>query len=181
MLFLYDLPQPPFLTNKVYANAASAVNKGVEISIGSTIVNNKKFSWKSEANIGTLKNYITSLFGKFKTADLSLDRKHHYGYAEGSGLGNAYITQLEVGHPAGVFWIPEHAEIDTAGRELYNNYDATGKLVGTSIRYSDQDRVLIDPTPDFTWGFTNSFAYKNFDCNFFLRAYKVKKYLPIAY
>jgi iron complex outermembrane receptor protein len=175
MLFLYDLPQPPFLTNKVYANAASAVNKGGEISIGATIVNDKKISWKSEGNISMLKNYITGLSGKFKTADLSLDRKHHYGYAEGAGLGNAYITQLEIGHPAGVFWIPEHAGIDATGRELYNNDDAAGKLIGSSIRYTDQDRVLIDPTPGFTWGITNSFAWSAFDLNFFLRGVQGQK------
>ncbi len=38
MLYLYDLPQPPFLNSQVYANAASAVNKGIEISLNAMII-----------------------------------------------------------------------------------------------------------------------------------------------
>jgi TonB-dependent starch-binding outer membrane protein SusC len=174
MLFLYDIPQPPFLTNKVYANAASAVNKGIEITLGAAIIKNKNFSWETQANIGTLKNYITTLLAQFKGTDLSLTNRG-YGYAYGGGFGKAYVTQLEVGYPAGVFWIPQHAGLDPAGKELYNNYDADGKFIGTSTSYTNQDRVFIDPNPDFTWGFTNNFAYGNFDLSFFLRGVQGQK------
>ena len=37
------------------------------------------------------------------------------------------------------------------------------KLIGTSNQYSDQDRVYIDPTPQFTWGYTNDFKWGNFE------------------
>jgi outer membrane receptor protein involved in Fe transport len=47
MLFLYPLPQPPFLTNKVYANAANAINKGLEVTLGAVIVENKNFRWEN--------------------------------------------------------------------------------------------------------------------------------------
>ena len=175
MLFLYDLPQPPFLTNKVYANAASAINKGLEVTLGAVIVENKNFRWETRANIGTLENRITNLLGQFKGTDLTTITNSHYGYAEGRGLGNAYITELRVGYPAGVFWIPEHAGLDDSGHELYNNYDADGKLIGTSTGYTDQDRVFIDPTPDFTWGFTNNFTYGNFDLSIFFRGVQGQK------
>ncbi len=174
MLFLYDLPQPPFLTNKVSANAASAVNRGVEITLGAAIIKNKNFTWEIGANIGTVKNYITNLSGQFKGFDLSITNRH-YGYAEGGGLGNAYITELKPGFPAGVFWIPQHAGLDATGHELYNNYDPDGKLIGTSTGYTDQDRVFIDPTPDFTWGLTNNFTLGNFDLSFFLKGVQGQK------
>ena len=59
MLFLYDIPQPPFLTSKVYANAASAKNKGLEITLGAAIVKNKNFNGKTlKLTLGTLlQNY----------------------------------------------------------------------------------------------------------------------------
>lgn len=174
MLFLYDIPQPPFLTNKVYANAASAVNKGLEITLGAAVIKNKNFTWNSNFNIGTLKNYVTKLLSQFKGTGLSLNNPG-YGSAFGGGFGATYVTQLKVGYPAGVFWIPQHAGLDANGHELYNNYDANGKLIGTSAMYSDQDRVFIDPTPDFTWGFTNNFAYRNFDLGFFLRGIQGQK------
>jgi iron complex outermembrane receptor protein len=175
MLFLYDLPQPPFLTNKVYANAANAINKGLEITLGAVIVENKDFTWEAHANIGTLENRITNLLGQFKGTDLTTITNSHYGYAEGRGMSNAYITELRVGYPAGVFWIPEHAGLDNSGHELYNNYDVDGKLIGTSTGYKDQDRVFIDPTPDFTWGFTNNFKYENFDLSIFFRGVQGQK------
>jgi iron complex outermembrane receptor protein len=82
---------------------------------------------------------------------------------------------LQPGYPAGVFWIPQHAGLDAAGHELYNNYNPDGKLIGTSTGYTDQDRVFIDPTPDFTWGFTNNFNVGNFDFSFFLRGVQGQK------
>lgn len=174
MLFLYDIPQPPFLTNKVYANAATASNKGIEITIGASAIRNNHFTWETQANVSTLKNRITNLLGKFKGSDLSLTNRF-YGYAGGGGFGTAPVTLLKEGYPSGVFWIPQHAGIDAGGHELYNNYDANGKLVGTSTSYSNQDKVLIDPTPDFSWGFTNNFTFRDFDASFFLRGVQGQK------
>jgi iron complex outermembrane receptor protein len=174
MLFLYDIPQPPFLTNKVYANAASAVNKGVEINLGAVVIKTNNFQWEMQTNFATLRNHITNLLGQFKGFDLSITGRH-YGYVFGGAFGSTYATELKVGYPAGVFWIPEHARIDAGGHELFNNYDSTGKITGTSTTYTDKDRVYIDPTPRFTWGFTNTFAYGNFDLSFFLRGVQGQK------
>lgn len=174
MLFLYDLPQPPFLTNKVFANAANAVNKGVEISLRMTLVRSNHFQWITDVNVGTLTNRITSLSGQFKGTTLSITNRH-YGYADGAGLSGAYVSELKPGYPAGVFWVPQHAGLDAAGRELYNNYDANGKFTGTSLRYTDRDRVFIDPTPDFTWGYTNQITYRDFDFQFLLRGVQGQK------
>lgn len=96
MLFLYDLPQPPFLSPTVYANAASAFNKGVEVTLGAAVIKKNNFAWNVQGNIATLKNSITGLLGTFKGADLSLTNRH-YGYAFGGGFGGTYVTQLEVG------------------------------------------------------------------------------------
>lgn len=174
MLFRYALPQPPFLTNSVTANAANALNKGLEITLNASIIKNSHFVWDARFNLGTLKNRITNLSGKFKGVDLTIDN-FYYGYAEGRGLSGAYISKLEVGYPAGVFWIPEHAGLNEAGHELFNNYDASGKLIGTSTEYTDQDRVYIDPTPAFSWGLTNNFSWGNFDFSFFFRGVQGQK------
>jgi iron complex outermembrane receptor protein len=174
MLFLYDIPQPPFLTNKVYANAASAVNKGIEVSLDAVVVKTKKFTWQVHPNIATLKNRITKLLGQFKGVDLSLNDPN-YGYAFGGGFGATAVTRLSIGHPAGVFWIPQHAGIDASGHELYNNYNSDGKFIGTSTNFTDQDKVFIDPTPKFTWGITNKIRYLNFDFDFLLRGVQGQK------
>ena len=174
MLFRYDLPQPPFLTNQVYANAANAINSGVEVSCGIVVLRKNNFTWDIHGNVATLKNKITNLSGQFRGVDLKITSRH-YGYAYGPGLSGAYVTELHVGYPAGVFWVPQHAGFDIAGHELYNNYDAEHKLVGISTSYSDLDRVYIDPTPRYTWGLTNEFNYKNFDVSFLLRGVQGEK------
>jgi iron complex outermembrane receptor protein len=174
MLFRYSLPQPPFLTNSVTANAANAINTGVEITINAALIKNRNFTWDAYFNLGTLKNRITNLSGKFKGVDLTIDN-FYYGYADGRGLSGAYISKLQVGHPAGVFWIPQHIGLDDKGHELYNNYDDAGKLIGTSTAYTDQDRVYIDPTPKFSWGITNNFYIGNFGLSFFLRGVQGQK------
>ena len=176
MLFTYDLPQPPFLFDKVIANAADAINKGVEITLSAGIVRNKQFQWDTYFNLGTIKNRITNLSGQFNGANLYLtSEQQHYGYASGSGFSGAYITQLQTGYPAGVFWLPQHAGLTPDGHELFNTYDTQGKLIGTDLTYTDKDRVFIDPTPHFSWGLTNTFTFRDFDLSFFLRGVQGQK------
>ncbi len=174
LLFRYDLPMPPFLYPNVLANAANATNKGVEVTLDGRIVNNKSFTWSSRVNVGFLKNKVTNLSGNFKGADLQINARH-YGYADGRGLSNAYITELTVGQPAGVFWLHEFAGLDNSGKQLFNDYDASGKLVGTTTAPVDEDRVFIDPQAKFSWGFTNDFTYGDFDLSIFFRGVQGQK------
>ncbi|WP_121357122.1 SusC/RagA family TonB-linked outer membrane protein [Flavisolibacter nicotianae] len=174
MLFLYDLPQPPFLSDKVSANAATATNKGTEVTLDATPLLTKNWKWDLHFNIGTLKNRITNLSGQFNGTSLSITNRH-YGYAEGAGFSGTYVSELKPGYPAGVFWLPQFAGLDADGHALYNNYDGNGKLSGTSMFYTDKDRVFIDPTPRFSWGFTTNLTYKRFDLSFFLRGVQGQK------
>ena len=173
MLYLYNIPQPPFLTSEVYANAANAVNKGVEITLGGIIVKNKKFTWNIQGNLATLHNYITNLLGQFKGTELSINNPG-FGAAAGGALGFSYISQLAVGHPAGVFWLPQHAGF-WQGQELFYNRDGNGKVIGTSTSYTDSDRVYIDPTPQYSWGITSNFVIGNFDASLFFRGVQGQK------
>ncbi|MFN8256284.1 MAG: SusC/RagA family TonB-linked outer membrane protein [Bacteroidales bacterium] len=177
LLFTYGIPQPPFLTNQVIANAASAVNKGVEITLGGSIIKKQNYNWNLVGNIGVVNNYITELLGTFKGFPLTLSNRS-YGYATGGALGQFPVTRLEVGYPAGVIWIPQHAGFDASGNELFNDYDADGNFVGTTNNYSnltDEDFKYIDPTPDFTWGITSNFTFGNFDLSFFIRGAQGQK------
>jgi iron complex outermembrane receptor protein len=174
MLFLYGVPQPPFLTNRVYANAANAINRGVEVSLKASVLSSPAFGWNVHANVYTLKNRITNLAGKFRGADLNISDPR-YGYAEGRGLSGTYVSKLEVGFPVGVLWLPQHSGFEAGGNELFTNYDESGKITGVSTVYNDKDRVYIDPTPHFTWGINNSLSFKDFELNFFFRGVQGQK------
>jgi TonB-linked SusC/RagA family outer membrane protein len=174
MLYLYDLPQPPFQNSQVYANAANAVNKGIEISLNAVIIRSKTFSWEVQGNLSTVKNYITQLLGQFRGADLYLSNTG-FGLASGGAFQQTYVTRLEPGYPVGVFWIPQHAGFDMNGNELFNKYNSQGKWTGVSTSFTDTDRVYINPTPKYTWGFTSSFNLGNFDLSFLLRGVEGQK------
>jgi TonB-dependent starch-binding outer membrane protein SusC len=173
MLFLYNIPQPPFISNRVYANAANSTNEGVELTIGSTILSRKNFQWNVNGNFSKVKNRITELLGEFKSFNLSIDQ--NYGYASGGALGYSPVSRLTVGYPAGTFWLPEHAGIDESGAFLYAQYDESGNYTGTGTTYEDRDRKYIDPTPDFIWGFTNKIRFRNFDLDIFFRGVQGQK------
>jgi TonB-linked SusC/RagA family outer membrane protein len=174
MLYLYDLPQPPFQNPQVYANAANAVNKGIEISLQAVVIRSKTFSWEVQGNLSTVKNYITQLLGQFRGAGLSLSNTG-FGTAFGGAFGQTYVTQLHPGYPAGVFWIPQHAGFDQNKNELFNKYSSQGRFTGVATSFTDTDRVYINPTPKYTWGFTSSFTLGNFDLSFLLRGVEGQK------
>lgn len=44
-----------------YQNSGSTTNKGIEFSLGSTIIDKENFTWKIDTNISTNKNTIKSL------------------------------------------------------------------------------------------------------------------------
>lgn len=168
MLFLYNIPQPPFVTNQAYANAANATNKGIELMLEGALIHRADFSWSLRANVGMVRNRVTSLVGEFKGFELSVTDTR-YGDAYGGSFQIAPVTQIAVGHPVGVFWLPEHYGYDESGREVFVQYDAAGNVVGTDISFSDEDKRYVDPTPDYEWGLTNTFHWKRFDLSFFAR------------
>ncbi|HQQ81707.1 MAG TPA: SusC/RagA family TonB-linked outer membrane protein [Cyclobacteriaceae bacterium] len=174
MLFNYSLPQPPFLNGSVLANAANATNQGIEISMGAVIRKTARFQWNTQLNISRARNSITNLAGQFVGVSLDITNRH-YGYALGGGLSDAYVSQIQKGFPAGVFWLPVHAGFDTDGKELFNTYDKDGNLTGTKTSYTDQDRRYIDPTPDFSYGLTNNFSFGRFDASLFIRGVQGQK------
>ena len=91
IIYAYDLPQPPFLFNQVNANAANAVNEGIELTINAGIIRNRNFKWDLSMNLTTLKNYVTNLSGTFQDSSISLNAsEQHYGYANGPGLSDAW-------------------------------------------------------------------------------------------
>jgi iron complex outermembrane receptor protein len=176
MLYTYELPQPPFLFDRVIANAADATNKGFEITLSAGIIRNKHFQWDASFNLGAIENRVTNLSGQYQGANLYLtSEQQHYGYAFGSGFSYSYITQLQTGYPIGVFWLPVHAGLRPDGHELFNTYDTDGKLIGTDTVYTDKDRVYIDPTPKFAWGFTSTFTLGKIDLSIFLRGVQGQK------
>lgn len=166
-----------------FQNSGSTTNKGIEFSIGSTIINKENFTWKIDANISSNKNTIKSLGN---SASVSAN-----SYLTPSGWQNNLNDFLvQVGKPVGTFW-----GYQTAGRYEVSDFDynsatqvytlkagipssaaaANGaKLIqpgdlklqdlnGDGIIDNKDMTDLGNAQPKFYGGFNQTFRYKNWD------------------
>jgi hypothetical protein len=131
-------------TNTIYQNLGHLENKGFEVLLNSTNIENKDFKWTTSFNIGFNKNKIKDIKGQV---------------IEGSSFQRAVE-----GQPIGVFYMPKFVGVDPAtGDALYLGEDDK-----PTTDYNAAKRMVVgDPNPDFTGGFTNNLTYKGFDASIF--------------
>ncbi|MFS4484112.1 SusC/RagA family TonB-linked outer membrane protein [Hyunsoonleella sp. 2307UL5-6] len=171
-LLIRDRSQPlflGFLTPDSVKNVAEVNNSGFEVNLNTRNISNQDFSWTTDFNLAINRNEITSLFEG--NVDVFLDASPGYFNLERTHL-------LREGEVLGAFWGYEYlgvyqgGDLDEgtallpggeAGDQLFVDVDGSGE-----ISPSDQ-KIIGDPTPDFTFGFTNNFTYKNFDLNIFFQ------------
>ncbi|WP_345163615.1 TonB-dependent receptor [Algibacter aquimarinus] len=170
-LIIADSSQPQFLG---FLNAASlrnvgeVNNKGFEINLNTRNISNENFTWTTDFNWSTNKNeFVTLLNGQDIFQDASpgyfnIPRTHllREGEAVGVFWGFDYQGVYQGGDlPAGTALLPGAG----AGDQLFADLDDSGDIT------TDDQRIIGDPNPDFTFGITNNFTYKNFDLNIFFQ------------
>ncbi len=158
-------------------NYGEIENKGIELEIKGTPIVTKDFQWESSFQISFNRNKLKSLTG---TEDANL-----VGYGQwndvvsvseiGKSLYNFYGYQVEgiyedyediINSPT-----PDHMPSD--GKFNRSNTVWPGDLKYRDVNndgvIDEKDRTVIgSPMPDFTFGWTNTFTYKNFDLSIFL-------------
>ncbi|WP_426276236.1 SusC/RagA family TonB-linked outer membrane protein [Chryseobacterium sp. S-02] len=182
LLLLARIPQTSGYEYQ-YQNSGSTTNKGIEFSVGSTIINKNNFTWKIDANISSNKNTIKSL-GNSASATAN-------SYLYPSGWQNSLNDFLvQVGKPVGTYW-----GYVTAGRYEISDFDynaatqvytlkagvpssaaaANGAkavqpgdlklqdLNGDGIIDNKDMTDLGNAQPKFYGGFNQTFRYKNWD------------------
>jgi TonB-linked SusC/RagA family outer membrane protein len=184
--FLFQVPLPLYLTggggqyggiSAPYSNIGEMENKGLDLTINYNTKGGKDFSWSSTLIFSQYKNELLSIqSGLPLTAEVNTN-----GYLP------VVVTNTEVGNPIGLFY-----GYQTEG--IFNDLTALnaaplqfGQSVGTApgqtylgdYKFKDvngdgvvntSDKTYIgNPHPDFTFGFTNNFRYKNFDLSIFVQ------------
>jgi TonB-linked SusC/RagA family outer membrane protein len=193
--FLFQQPLPYFLLGgpneygdnpagiaPPYINAGNIENKGFEFTINSRNIDNKDFKWSTTLTFSHYKNTVTSLNGVPAIRE---------------SVGTAYIslpaTKTVVGQPIGEFYgykvqgvVKTQSQLQYLATHPQNVTGTTPQVVSSGqgntiwlgdLQYADtnhdgkvdaNDQVpLGSPNPDFTYGFTNTFSYKNFDLSVF--------------
>lgn len=144
---LLDRPVPPS-TGYTYitANIGELQNKGVELLLNTQNIK-KEFVWNTSFNFSANRNKVLKLYEGQPIDD------------QGRG-GN----RVQEGEPVGIFYGYNCLGVDpTTGKLVYEDVNKDGVITA-------EDRKKIgDPNPDFIYGVTNTFIYKNFDLSVFLQ------------
>ncbi|HEU4788089.1 MAG TPA: SusC/RagA family protein, partial [Flavobacterium sp.] len=181
-----QVPLPLYLTgggsqyggvSAPYSNLGTMSNKGYDITVGYNLKSSGNFNWDTSLVVSHYKNNLDEIAnGIILTQEVNTN-----------GYQPVVVTNTTIGNPIGMFYgyvaegiFKDQATLNSAPIQF-------GQPVGTGagetslgdVKYKDvngdgkidaNDKTFIgNPHPDLTFGFTNNFKYKNFDCSIFLQ------------
>ena len=177
-------PVPPSLVSgtfqEVKANAASAYNRGIDLSVTTHNFTGAgtSLSWSTTLNVSTYKTRLTALTGGTPYNGTTYLSGNIVRYDVNQALGSFYGFVAD-----GLFQTQE--EINALNAKAPKDKDGnpqTYQEAGTSpgdIKFRDvngdgritaEDRTFIgNPNPNYTFGLTNTLSIKNFDLSFFIQ------------
>ena len=152
MLMYVSLPTGAAAASTITRNEGEMENRGFELGINSRNFVGE-FTWDTDFNISFNKNKLTKLsLQKIYTAATTCESV------------NEDVVRNEPGRPLGGFYgyISDGVDPET-GELMYRDLNEDGRI-------STSDRTYIgDPNPDFTYGLTNTFAYKGLSLSVFIQ------------
>lgn len=178
---LLELPLPGVFGDQIngpQANVGRMTNKGIEVSLNTVNVETDRFKWTTNANFALNRNEVTSVGGPpifeqlywysgFETSTMTTAGYpvgQFYGYiADGIFTSKEEILSHAV-------QIPDDNYVPTSDDDPgINKIERTTglwlgdikwrDLNGDGVINSDDQTVIGDPNPDWTFGFNNSFSY----------------------
>lgn len=153
MLMYVTLPAGASTASTITRNEGEMSNKGFEFSINSRNIDKKDFKWNTDFNISTNKNQLTKLV-----------LSQVYYAAKTSENITEFVVRNEPGHSLGGFYGYFSDGVDPeTGELMYRDINKDGSITTSDKTY------IGDPNPDFTFGMTNFFSYKNFDLSILLQ------------
>jgi iron complex outermembrane receptor protein len=162
LLLEIAVPQPAFTPNR-FENIGSLRNRGVEASLNAEIFTRPNSSLFSGIVFTAERNQVTDIGGRpfIQTGNVS-----------GQGQSGQFAQRIVKGQPLGTFYGAEFVGLDEQGRQLFNDYDDTGKVVGTTTNPGGADitRIIGNANPDFSLGLNSRYTFKRFDASWLWRA-----------
>lgn len=164
-------------------NIGEVQNKGFEFTLSTKNLVGK-FQWMTELNYSTNKNEVLKL-GPFGDPILSVGSAGDIRHITriGDAVGSYYGYQV-----VGIY--QTQAEIDAAPIDKLVGTGVNGGARPGDLQFKDvnndgmittADRTIIgNYMPDFTYGFTNKFKYKNFDLSLFFQGVQGREILNLT-
>lgn len=163
LLLTAELPSASGFSSSTI-NLGKVRNRGFEIGLNTKNLTGA-FTWNTSANLSLNRNVVMELNPGNNNAPI-------YSGRSGGGFST---HKTEVGKPIGQFFGFVFDGLYRSQEEL-NSQPKYGSAVVGSVRYKDVDgngiieevkdfAVIGNSQPDFIYGLTNTFGYKNFDLN----------------
>ena len=157
----------------VKANIGEIWNRGLELSLHSTNIQNSVLTWRTSFNLMYNKNTIKHLYGIME--DVTDADGNVIGRKEADDIDNGYF----IGHALDEVWgykydgVWQENEAEEAAK--YSQIPGDPKIldVDQNYKYNNDDKVFQgNTTPKVRWNMRNEFTlFKNFDISFSMYSY----------
>jgi len=154
LLYVYSVPQPPYMFPTMLANVGTLRNRGIELSLNTVLMRKSGFSWDLDLTMAHNKQVISTLSGGSYIADsIQTGDLHNL-----RGMSNQYAQLILKGEPVGTFYGPEFGFLSSDGKFLDPD------SIPISSNYPDSlHKVLGNAQPKLTFGLGTTLRYGNFD------------------
>lgn len=153
----------PDLSNIQYQNVGGIETTGLEFLIRYDIIKNRGAEWKTGLNLSTYK----SIMDDYPVAETLA------GFPGAPGQGSAQMVRLAEGEELGQIWGPVFSgEVDEDGFPIFEDINEDGILItnfGSSLDDAADFTQLGNAIPDLEFGWSHTFAYKNWGLQAFFR------------
>lgn len=177
LLYNYNTQLPPFVQSSIYTNVGAMSSKGIELTLGGSVIKQRDFTWKMDVAA----SYTTNKMISFSNSLYQFSHLDLGGISGPGALGNA--LRIDEGGAIGNFYGKKFASFDTAGHWLFYKADGKTKVPLSGITASDY-QILGNGIPKYLFSWTNSFVYKNWDLRVFFRGrfkYKILNTMDLDY
>lgn len=162
LIWYYPVSTTQFLVGTYTANVGSISNKGFELTLDATPIKSAGFQWGTSLNLSHNNNHLISLSNNIFKLDSIFEAS-----PGGQGQTGSYVQILKSGYPVGQFFTFKYAGKNAGGVTQF--YDKSGKLTTAPLNFTDY-YYAGNAQPKLQIGWGNSFTYKRFDLNIFVRS-----------
>lgn len=165
-----------------YQNIGKIQNKGLELSLSSTNIQTRNFTWQSDFNISFIRNELKSLQSgvqsMYSNSNFNNEFKDYdYIATVGASLGQIYGYEFDGVYQSSDFNTTPDGQLVL--KEGITNNLRYGTVAPGVVKYKDQngdgvittdDRTVIgNAVPKWFGGFTNTFNYRGIDLSVMLQ------------
>lgn len=146
-----------------YFNAGELQNKGVELSLTANLFNTENFRWSVSTNWSSNKNEIIKLYNDGVGNPILEDDIYNYYVGQPVGVIRTYQFDGIWQEGEDFANAPQANPESTITQENLRPGDIRVKDVNNDGKITEDDRVFIDPNPDWFGSLSTTMAYKGFD------------------